>query len=175
MLPYNWREKLSPAAIRDTVNANSKVVALVLIVVIVVALAYLIKSNFMRNTPVFSTKGYFIDEETGEVKVLEKSQHAPLLGASGKPTVVRVYYFTCTSCKERKPIYYEKFTDEAKAIIDRPDRNQWTPQDETIVRMGTMIRSPEPNSPWYNVMTKEANDIKARIECTTGNPQECDP
>lgn len=151
-------------SIRNILNKNSVATSSVLIIVIVAVLIYAAYSlGFLgrKSGPdPATTKAFFIDEETGEIEVHMANEIPPLVGKSGKPTVVRAFFFTNSTDEAKKFVYLERYTPEGKQAAETLRTGQ-PPTAELLesLRRGMQVRSPEPNAPWYYVQTPEGQNV----------------
>jgi len=151
--------------IRNALNQNRIVGSAALVLVILAMLMYTVWSlgYFGRHasrdaaTP---TKAFFMDEETGEISVHPANEIPPLLGKSGKPTVVRAFFFTASTNAARKMVFLQRYSLEAKQAMDASHNGQrLSPEEMSLVVRGPQVRAPEPNSPWHDLATLEGQAI----------------
>ena len=105
--------------LRKWIEEHRGVTAAVVVVVTALAIAYAIKNARPHDEATFD----FIDEETGKPSVHSISEVPPLIGAGGKPTVVRAIYSGGQNSSGRKLLYLEKYSDEAKAYMEEYHRS----------------------------------------------------
>jgi hypothetical protein len=138
-----------------------KILVLVLLVAAIAFVAWRHGSSHINTTTTF-----FIDEETGEESIRSVHDVAPLLGKSGKPTIVQVFKFTCDGGKTVKTAYYSKFTDGMKSQLEAVYQANKTPDFDTT--QGMLIRSPEKGSTWVHWGTPEASKVLSALSCPDG-------
>jgi hypothetical protein len=102
----------------------------------------------------------FIDEETGKPSAEPITAVPPLMGASGKPTVVRAIYAGAQNSSGRKLLYLEKYRPDAKAYMEEYHRSGAkgppnVPHPETAV----YVRLPAAGSPWVTRDSAEGQRI----------------
>lgn len=170
----NWVDGLKPSNLRNTMQENSMVVSVVMGILLlcgVMLIGY--EAGWFTHKPRGPSGVYFIDEETDEVTVQPATEIAPLKGSGGKMTVVNVVYYTCTTCAARKPAYYMKYTDEAKAYIEQhrndppPPGDRPKPLDLVMAQLrqtGQLVRLPERGSPWVLMVSPEGLQIQSRAQ-----------
>jgi len=98
---------------------------------------------------------YYQDEETGEVTIRPANEIPPLLGRSGRPTVVRVVYLTASTVDKKFVGYFEKFTDEARARQTPTAAGNGAISLVPFTMAGILIRRPEAGSPWVGADSPE--------------------
>jgi hypothetical protein len=104
---------------------------------------------------------FYVDEETGEEVARPAEEYPPLIGKSGKPTLVRVVKFTCDDEKTVTTAYYEKYSDEAKRLLEQKDN----PHAPDIAFRGLLVRSPEKGSPWVPQTSGPGAELLSRVKC----------
>jgi hypothetical protein len=176
MLPYNWRDMANLSNLRQKMNENAMVVSIVLIVVIIVGLYLVLRSAGVIHPTLLPSKAYFVDLEDPNTPILlPPNELPPLIGKSGKPTVVGVLYYTCTDCKDKKPAYFMKYTEEAKAAVESMKKSEGsgTPPMGMPVAMvleqGAYLCTPEglASDHWVQMRSSEGAQImaEARFRC----------
>ncbi|MEI8198317.1 MAG: hypothetical protein WCI73_20685 [Phycisphaerae bacterium] len=177
--------------IREAIHKHTMVVGVgALILVLLMGWWVAINLGIIHTHPQ-PARAYFIDEETGEVSIHPASEIPPLLGKSGKPTVVTAVYYTCGSCAARKPAYYRKFTPEAKDALEKahkagsgaasptapgPSSNgSGIPRSVMLgVGQGELVRAPEAGSPWVPLHSEAGRKLvqELRSKCSDPNTYE---
>src|SRR5580704_8056215 len=99
---------------REFINKHGTVIGAALLV----AAALVIYFFYLRKGSGPTNLAYYIDEETGEESIHPRTDLPPLIGKSGRPTVVEEFKFTCDGGSTVKVAYYFKFTDSAKKRFD---------------------------------------------------------
>jgi hypothetical protein len=100
----------------------------------------------------------YYDEETGEASRHSYKEIPPLTGKDGHESVVRAYYLNRSNSRELK--YLEKYTPEAKAVMERLMRgSDITNEELQTSRDGLLIRKPQPDSPWIPEYSPEGQKI----------------
>lgn len=124
---------------------------------------------------------YFIDTSNWALLVRPKADVPPLIGATGKPTVVRAVFFTYTSCKNKKLLYLLKYTPTEQKILMRlqhhhgGDKSLFAIEMQTI--LGTLVRLPVKGSHWFlansptgqRIMTPPADSGRPAHFCNPAN------
>jgi len=107
----------------------------------------------------------YVDEETGELSQRSTAELPPLLGKSGRPTVVRAVFLTASTVDACFPAYYEKYTDEMKAKIKgmKSGPGPGIRPAYEMVRAGTLVRKPSPGSSWVSATSTEGNALLKKI------------
>jgi len=128
-------------SLRDTLNENQNLVVVVAVVVIAVAFGYIFFLRGGGGDGTFSGLAYYKDLETGTVFTADASLNPPIESPDGNQAA-RVHFFTCTGdCGEEDRVlgWYEKYTPEAKKVLD-----EWSPnEDEGTDEMAAMTASEE--------------------------------
>jgi len=147
---------------REFLNKYGVHIAVVFFVIALLAVVFRC-SGGPSNQPYVDTflgnrnLAFFVDEETGEESVHAVSEIPPLVGKSGKPTVVKALKFSTDGGKTAKAHYYLKYTEESKAELESLAATD--PQAEarrmTLEREGLQVRSPAPESPWVRLHSSE--------------------
>lgn len=106
----------------------------------------------------------FVDEETGETSIRPADDIPPLIGSRGKPTLVRAIYDWGPD-KTRVLQCYQKYTPEAKAIVERIIRRKNITADEMrAAQAGCLVRRPESGAPWVPRFSAEGEKIDPHRE-----------
>jgi hypothetical protein len=151
-------------AIREALNKYGA-----LVIIVAVALAGGAWYLFQARSNAIPSKEFYIDEETGEEVALDIKSAAPLIGKSGKPTLVRVVKFSCDNGKTVKVGYYSKFDEKTKEHLDAMNSGK-IPYDSNYLSVyGMYIRAPAKGSPWVKYDSPEASQIKMTMQCPNGN------
>ncbi|MCL5946258.1 MAG: hypothetical protein M1472_05320 [Planctomycetes bacterium] len=185
ILPYNWKEKLKPANLRNTINENSAVVSIIAAVVAIVAIAFIVR-NFIQTPNYGPTTAYYYDTSDGSVQVLPRSKYPPLIGKTGKPTLVWAEYYTCSSCSDKKLAYLEKYSPQAKKAMEQLQaeannpKTKGMPPNFAMMQMamaggGMLVRSPQKGSQWYPLESPEGMRIATPPACASGQLKACNP
>ncbi len=159
ILPYNWKESLKPANLRDTINRNSAVVSIVAVVVIIVVLALSIRSFMGGGSTIGApSRAYYWDTSNGTLHVRPMTVYPPLTGSTGKPTLVQAFFYTCGSCSDKKLAYLQEYSQQAKAMLDqmikagqagKPGAGFGPMMQEAMMAQNSiLVRSPVKGSPW---------------------------
>jgi len=90
-------------------------------------------------------KAFYMDEETGEESVHSAAELPPLLGKSGKPTLVKAYKFTAGDGKD-VIVYLEKYSDQAIEELKSSETDDMRKADLTM--SGLLIRLPGEGNKW---------------------------
>ncbi|MCL2645396.1 MAG: hypothetical protein FWD61_00150 [Phycisphaerales bacterium] len=129
---------------------NKYGIYLVVVLFALVALVIWINAKRASSGTGRSNMGFFIDEETGEESVRSLSELPPLMGKSGRPTVVRAmkYGFADNSDKrsDERTVYLTKFTPEVQEALKTLPEND--PKRPELFFSGQLVRSPQPDSKW---------------------------
>jgi hypothetical protein len=156
--------------LRQWIERHRVWVRVVAAAVVVAAIVWALWPKTLPRRVVFA-QDYFIDEETGKEYVRNMSEIPPLLGDSGRPTVVRAHFFSCDGGKTRKIAYLESYTEEGKvaykallAIRDRP------PPEDLLAKVlhETLVRRPGKGEPWVRGDLPAALEIANSFHCPEG-------
>lgn len=181
-----WLEKLKPGNLRRTINENS-IAAGIVSVVIAAAIFSFIWIHYFGSPGLGPTDRYFYDTATHKVLTLPFSEIPPLIGETGKPTVVRAVFLTCSSCGNKRLAYLEKYTKQAQAALEnlqKKARNVKTRSEATRLALtamslrgnGLLVRSPKKGSQWYPRTSPEGMLIIAHMRCRNGGELKiCNP
>lgn len=178
ILPYNWKEKLKPSNIRNTINENSAVMSIIAAVVAIVAIAFIVR-NFFHTPNYGPTTAYYYDTSDGSVQVLPRSKYPPLIGKTGKPTLVWAIYYSCSSCSDKQLAYLEKYTSQAKAAMKQfqqqanNPKSKGMPPNFAMMQMamaggGMLVRSPQKGSKWYPLESPQGMQVATPPACPSG-------
>ncbi len=175
ILPYNWKERIRPANLRETINRNSAVVSIVAAVVIIVVLALSIRSFMGGNTGAgVPTMAYFYDTSNQTISVRPTIDYPPLPGATGKNTVVLAYFYTCTTCADKKLVYLQKYSSRAKKALQAMMNNAKSNKPGAINPMAyeaamsqnaILVRSPAKGSPWVPLASPQGQQVTMPPNC----------
>ncbi len=147
--------------IRD-ISQRRQVLSVVFALLPVALAAVLIATYYWPSSPPEWPAAFYIDEETGKITTRASNELPPLIGESGKPTVVRAIYLTPSDIGHKFVAYYEKYTDEAiarvKAVASTSAIGAPPP-----VRGGILIRRPDAGSLWLNADSAEGQKLLEAI------------
>jgi len=166
---------MSLESIRQNLNKNPFIAGGVLVVIIIVGLAFAIKSIIGPSGPPIPKYAYYIDEETGEESTQSINEIPPLVNQkTGKPTLVRASYYSCGNCKkDRKLAYLEKFTPQAKEVLEKARKatsEGMPPMEDMSVHMrGYFVRSPQAGSNWVLAESEQGRQVTSAIACPNGD------
>ena len=156
---FDWREDFQPGQLRVTVNEHPGVFGLAIgAVFLVIFLCYYLPSRPPGKVVKPAANAYYADEETGQEFVQSATLVPPLPGANGSATLVRAIFFTADGGKTRSAGFYEKFTPEAKALVETLTREEQARRWKEI-DAGHLVRSPAPGSPWVRFHSNEATPL----------------
>ena len=183
ILPYDWREKLKPSNLRNTINENSAAVSIVAAVIAVLAIVYIFHNTAGGGGTVAAPKAYYYDTSTHQFYTYRSSRPPPLKNASGKRRIVLAYMYTCSSCGNRKRAWLQKYSKQARAAMIKmlnykpvPGKPPAPPPIETpIFGTGILVRSPEKGSKWYPIQSPQGQQIAQLPKCTSGTAKICMP
>jgi hypothetical protein len=128
------------------------VIGLLLLVVLIVYFS--MWGGTVRGQPM----AFYVDEESGVESVQPASKFPPLI--VGGRALVRVVKFSCDGGKTVQVGYYERYTDEAKRLLEEDD-----PNAPEISMRGLLVRSPEKGSRWVPQLSDLGKEITARARC----------
>lgn len=104
--------------IREWMNENSALVTVAAVALLVVSLAIVVMQG--GGGPQASGDAYYYDTVTEEVFEGEASGTPPIESPDGNEAV-RAHFYTCGECSEEERFlgYYERYTEEAKEVLER--------------------------------------------------------
>ena len=166
--------------LRDKMNQNQKPVLIGGVVAVCLALGLVVWELEPASAPPAPDRYYFYDTSNGSITTEPSSAIAPLKGAGGKDTLVQAFFFTCTTCADKKIGYLLKYTrraKEAKAYLEHPPSAAMTPQQsmqfnsslskyEVAIAMGTLVRLPAKGSQWYPIAGPMGSQIISPPRCS---------
>lgn len=112
---------------------------------------------------------YFVDEATEQEEVVTTHLAAPLTAPDGR-TLVEAIFFSCDNNQTRKLAYSIKYSDTAKAILDR-HRGQMSAmsvEDSDAVQAGMVYRRAGTKE-WVNANTPQGLRISVPPRCPNTN------
>jgi len=108
-------------------------------------------------------KAFYVDEETGEEFVRPVDQLPPLMGPSGRPTLVRAYKFSADGGTTAPVVYLEKYPDE---VLDELKTSTDDARKSDLLSQGLYIRLPSDGSKWLPKNSPEAQRAIASAMAT---------
>jgi len=133
---------------------------------VVAVILYFVMGSSAKAPSSNDVKAFYLDEETGEESLHPVSQVPPLIGKSGKPTVVQAIKYSCDGGKTKKIAYLRKYTPEAKEALDRAYATQTNPGINA--RANELVRLPEKGNEWYPVQSNEGATVTTNFPNTEG-------
>ena len=113
------------------------------------------------------TRAFFFDEESGEELARPNTDVPPLMGKSGKETVVETFKYSCDGGKTSVVAYYYKFTPEMKRKLESTPMNERGTVDgtggELKVRLSRRWRRE-----WVPMRSEQGQQIITNINCPPG-------
>jgi len=165
---------ISMEKIRTTINDNSLVVSAAAVVVIAALLYFVLRQSGVvgGNTYTPPTKAFFYDEDTGETVVRSAKDIPPCDNGKGKMTLVKAYYYTYGTDDEKKLAYLEKYTDQARAVLEKANASggEIDPMNIGVVETGQYVRAPEAGSRWVQMRSGPGEEIMRRVGAGGGDP-----
>ena len=155
-------------SLRNAIQSRSPSVGIALFVAILcVCLVIVWQMGWVHSKPHAPTNCYYLDEEAFDPqhpKELSVNLVPPVAGASGNLTLVRAVYITAGTDAERQLAYLEKYTDEAKAVLEKSASSEehLSPQELMTIRDGLRVRAPELGSPWVTSNSPEGRALLGR-------------
>jgi hypothetical protein len=109
---------------------------------------------------------FYLDELTNEESVHAVTDIPPLIGKSGKPTLVKATKISCDGGKTSHIAFLEKFTPEAQEQLKKlpPESTQRI----DVIRRGSLIRLPAAGSPWVLDASPQGQKIRNQNACPEG-------
>jgi hypothetical protein len=166
----DWRTELKPRKLRTTVNEHAKGVSLGLAIFILL-ISMVSLWSYMRR-PALAQKAvryaYFVDEETGRETYEPIRAVPPLTGASGKPTLVRAFFYSCDGGKTRIAAYYDEYLPEAKKLLEAHQEKGMDAATYEQVESGHVVRSPGNGAPWVPFSSVVGMQVRNSFHCADG-------
>lgn len=136
-----------------------------------IALAYSAYQIFgPTRAPAYNLQVTFYDVETREIALKSATEIPPLIGSSGRPTLVRAYFFTCdNNCKNKKLYYLEKYDEKAREAIvsaqQHPEKK--TSMDDIMAAQeGLLVQLPDwPADKWVKAQSPAGQEVYRTIAC----------
>ncbi len=181
---------MAMSGIREKMNENQKPFIIGGIVMVCLALGLLIWELKPVSAPSAPSSYYFYDMSNGSITTEPATAISPLKGADGKDTLVQAFFFTCSSCGEKKIGYLLKYTRRAraaKALLAQPPGGAMTAQQsmqfnsslskyQVAVAMGTLVRLPAKGARWYPIAGPAGSQITSPPRCSgSGLAKACLP
>jgi hypothetical protein len=169
------------SGIREKINENQKPFVIGGVVMVCLAVGLLIWELKPVSAPPAPSSYYFYDTSNGSITAEPVTAISPLKGAGGKDTLVQAFFFTCSTCGDKKIGYLLKYTRRAKAAkayLEHPPSAAMTPQQsmqfnsslskyQVAVAMGTLVRLPAKGSHWYPLASPMGVRIAAKPRCSS--------
>lgn len=168
---------ISVEKVRNAINNNSLVVSIATVVVIVSLIFFLLYNmRVIGNSVRVPTKSFYVEEEDMSVTERPIADIPPLMGKSGKLTLVRGVFYTYTTDKDKKLAYMEKYTEKAKAAMEKMQKSKEMNGEEVMIaEEGLWVRSKD-DPKWYKSQTEQGQKILSAVGAEgTGTPPKNDP
>jgi hypothetical protein len=160
--------KEQPVGIREKINDNPAITSGVVAVVIILAII-LIVWNSMGGGPGGSGKAFFTIDD-GKTWFADDAAKIPPFMHDGKEAV-RVFVFTCDEGKTKWAGYLQKYTPEAKKLLEVPPDQSLPPTgnvDEVLMK-GTLFKKVgAPENQWVSQTQPHILERVQRLECPGG-------
>lgn len=141
---------------RQWMRERPAITSILSLLVIAGAIFYAIRHGHPHDEATYD----FIDEETNKPSNHSINEVPPLIGDSGKPTVVRAIYSGPPGSDGRKILYLEKYSDATKAALEKYHReNQHGPPPIPDPATAVWVRLPQPGSTWVTRDSTEGQRI----------------
>ncbi|MGC9260008.1 MAG: hypothetical protein ACP5I8_08040 [Phycisphaerae bacterium] len=176
--------------IREKINENQRPFVIGGIVMVCLAVGLLIWEFKPVSAPSAPDRYYFYDTSNGSITTEPSTAISPLKGAGGKDTLVQAFFFTCSTCGDKKIGYLLKYTRRAraaKAYLAHSQSGTISPQQsmqfnsvlskyQVAIAMGTLVRLPTKGSRWYPIAGPTGSEITSPPRCSaTGLAKPCFP
>ncbi len=141
-------------------------------------------ANLLHPATMRMSNAWYIDEQDGDKSLnpadaisLPATSIAPLKNKVGAPTVVRAMFVTCTTEKDRRLVYLEKYTPQAQAAFAKVQSGAESPSPSFLssTQAGHLIRLPDPGAPWVPINSAAGVTILNGIKCEHRVPTYCAP
>lgn len=175
--------------IREKINKDPKIGAVVVAAVLGLAVVlYFVMSSSDDKPRPMQTQSYYYDVDSKKLFAAPSNQNAPIKAPSGGEGVIAWVYSCDGDCSDPAKLKVGslvKFTDEAKAAMDRANEefkknSDWKmpEEDRRLSVDGKVISAPDPIE-WIPIKTKEGTDIRqlAPMKVCPNGPKVkgCDP
>jgi hypothetical protein len=167
--------------IRETLNQNPGITTGVTAGIIVLALAVIIWQSFDRGPRIPNQAFFTVDD--GQTWFADDINRVPPFQHNGQEAV-RAHVFTCDGGRTKFVAYLEKYSDQAKARLERMRTQAQQQQDgmmdpamyEDVMMTGTMVRKPgDPAGRWVPQMNWDLAGRITEIRCPDGTTQNIQP
>jgi hypothetical protein len=157
---------------REVINKFGPYIAIGAIVVAGIVAWFSMKSK-TEGGAVSRNLAFYVDEETGEESVQAADAIPPLIGKSGKPTVVKAMKYTCDGGKTNKTYALMRYSPDVQERLKNLSASDPVQDAERAKLLGAyFVRSPEPNSRWVPAQSTEGLRIGSIPMCPNGKPGE---
>jgi hypothetical protein len=175
ILPYNWKERLRPEPIRESINRNTAVIGVIALVVAIVALTFIVRQFFPRPTGQ-TPQVYFYDISNKTTTIGPKTNYPPLIGSTGQPTVVYAFYFTCSTPENKYLAYLEKYSPQTQQMLHNTVNGSAQINNQRTTSPDILVCLPSDTANWVPVNSPEGLKIIQLQPCPEGHmPQQCLP
>lgn len=173
ILPYDWKEKIKPGNLRQTINENSMVMSIGAVVIVVLAIAWCVHVMFPGQASVGNRDAYFIDTTNGAVSVKPAGTLVPLKGSTGHLTVVQVIYYSCNDCHTKTAAYYMRYSKKALQAMQQmrsgASGKNAMPLMVEVQYSGQEVSLPSKNPQWVPASSPQGGQIMAARGCPAGH------
>ena len=166
--------------IREKMYENQKPFVIGGIVVVCLALGLVIWEFKPVSAPPGPSRYYFYDTSNGTITTEPSTAVSPLKGAGGKDTLVQAFFFSCSTCGDKKIGYLLKYTRQAKAakaLLAQPSSGNMAPQQsmqfnsslsryQVAIATGTLVRLPTKGAHWYPIAAAMGSQIASPPRCS---------
>ena len=154
---------------RKFINQYGYIIAIAAVVIAVIVIIYSMSGGAAQQIP---TQAFYMDEETGEESLGDINGIPPLMGKSGKPTLVKVLKYTCDGGKTKTPYLLIKFPPQVQQEIN--SLNAEDPVQDMrrakLMSEAYWVRSPAAGSQWYPAQHPKGVEIAVVPNCPDGKP-----
>jgi len=127
-------------------------------VVVVAILLFFLRGGEKPNNVTAASKTFYVDEETGKESVRAGIEFPPLVGASGKRTLVQACKFSADGGETKTIAYLLKYTDEAQEeLASKPNLDDSRKSD--LARDCLLVRRPGDGQKWVLRSSTEGQNI----------------
>lgn len=155
---------------REWMRDRSSAVGVVAGVVLLLAIGY---SAWTSGRSVVADaekpKAYFVDDHTGELAVRNADELPPIVEASSGKTLVKAFFFTCSTPDAKWLAYCSKFDpagiEQIRADLRNPPAGLPPGELPPSVQKNLLVRAAAKGSPWLAASSPQGVALMTRFRC----------